>query len=49
LRAWRAFEKLRGYERPEAWLFRVATNLALNERRRRERWSAFLAERSRME
>ena len=33
LRAWRAFEKLRGYERPEAWLFRVATNLALNERR----------------
>jgi RNA polymerase sigma factor (sigma-70 family) len=34
LRAWRQFEKLRGYERPEAWLFRVATNLALNERRR---------------
>ncbi len=33
LRAWRQFEKLRGYERPEAWLFRVATNLALNERR----------------
>lgn len=32
-RAWRQFEKLRGYERPEAWLFRVATNLALNERR----------------
>ncbi len=33
LRAWRQFEKLRGYERPEAWLFHVATNLALNERR----------------
>lgn len=32
-RAWRQFDKLRGYERPEAWLFRVATNLALNERR----------------
>lgn len=32
-RAWRAFEKLHSYERPEAWLFRVATNLALNERR----------------
>jgi RNA polymerase sigma-70 factor (ECF subfamily) len=31
--AWRHFEKLRGYDRPEAWLFRVATNLALNERR----------------
>jgi RNA polymerase sigma-70 factor (ECF subfamily) len=32
-RAWRQFDKLRGYERPAAWLFRVATNLALNERR----------------
>src|SRR6185437_15441434 len=32
-RAWREFEKLQRYERPEAWLFRVATNLALNERR----------------
>lgn len=32
-RAWRQFEKLQRYERPEAWLFRVATNLALNERR----------------
>lgn len=32
-RAWRTYDKLRGYERPEAWLFRVATNLALNERR----------------
>lgn len=33
-RAWRQFEQLRSYERPDAWLFRVATNLALNERRR---------------
>lgn len=33
LRAWRQFEKLRGYERPAAWLFHVATNLAFNERR----------------
>ena len=29
VRAWRHFGKLRGYERPRAWLFRVATNLAL--------------------
>lgn len=29
VRAWRHFAKLRGYERPSAWLFRVATNLAL--------------------
>ncbi|HEX9035654.1 MAG TPA: RNA polymerase sigma factor [Ktedonobacterales bacterium] len=33
LRAWDQFAKLRGYERPSAWLFRIATNLALNERR----------------
>lgn len=32
-RAWRHFARLGGYERPQAWLFRVATNLALNERR----------------
>lgn len=29
VRAWRRFAKLRGYERPRGWLFRVATNLAL--------------------
>ena len=29
VRAWRHFGKLREYERPRAWLFRVATNLAL--------------------
>lgn len=30
VRAWRHFSKLRGYERPRGWLFRVATNLALS-------------------
>ncbi len=29
VRAWRHFGKLRAYERPRAWLYRVATNLAL--------------------
>lgn len=29
VRAWRHFGKLRTYDRPRAWLFRVATNLAL--------------------
>jgi RNA polymerase sigma-70 factor (ECF subfamily) len=33
-RAWSHFEELHGYERPEAWLFRVATNLAISELRR---------------
>jgi RNA polymerase sigma-70 factor (ECF subfamily) len=31
VRAWRHFAKLRGYDRPSAWLFRVATNLALTD------------------
>jgi RNA polymerase sigma-70 factor, ECF subfamily len=35
-RAWGHFEQLRAYERPEAWLFRVATNLAISQLRRRE-------------
>jgi RNA polymerase sigma-70 factor (ECF subfamily) len=35
IRAWRHFDRVRGYERPLAWLYRVATNLALNERRDR--------------
>lgn len=34
-RAWRQYESLRGYERPEAWLYRVATNLAISQLRRR--------------
>jgi RNA polymerase sigma-70 factor (ECF subfamily) len=36
LRAWRRFERIRLYDRPEAWLLRVATNLALNHLRRRK-------------
>lgn len=35
LRAWQHFDKIGGYTEPEGWLFRVATNLALNERRHR--------------
>lgn len=35
LRAWRHFAKVRGYERPGGWLFRVATHLALNHLRGR--------------
>ena len=34
LRAWHSFAKVRGYENQAAWLLRVATNLALNSRRR---------------
>ena len=32
VRAWQQFEKISRYEQPRAWLFRVATNLALNHR-----------------
>jgi RNA polymerase sigma-70 factor (ECF subfamily) len=35
-RAWRHFETVRGYDRPQAWLFRVATNLVLDTFRRRQ-------------
>jgi RNA polymerase sigma-70 factor (ECF subfamily) len=35
-RAWQRFETIRGYDRPQAWLFRVATNLALDVIRRRQ-------------
>lgn len=35
LRAWRQFAKIREYERPGGWLFRVATHLALNHLRGR--------------
>lgn len=35
IRAWRHFAQVRDYDRPLAWLYRVATNLALNERRGR--------------
>jgi RNA polymerase sigma-70 factor (ECF subfamily) len=33
IRAWRSFGSLSGYDRPLAWLYRVATNLAFNYRR----------------
>ncbi|HEV2458831.1 MAG TPA: RNA polymerase sigma factor [Ktedonobacterales bacterium] len=35
LRAWQRFDRVRRYEQPRAWLFRVATNLASNHRRNR--------------
>lgn len=35
LRAWQRFDRIRAYERPGGWLFRVATNLALQHLRRR--------------
>jgi len=35
LRAWQRFETIRRYDQPRAWLFRVATNLALTHARRR--------------
>jgi RNA polymerase sigma-70 factor (ECF subfamily) len=34
-RAWRHFAEVSAYERPAAWLFRVATNLAISHLRRR--------------
>ena len=35
LRAWQHFARIRTYEQPAGWLFRVATNLALNHLRQR--------------
>lgn len=35
-RAWQRFDVIRDYDRPQAWLFRVATNLALDVLRRRQ-------------
>lgn len=34
-RAWTHFTEVRAYERPEAWLYRVATNLAISQLRQR--------------
>lgn len=34
-RAWMHFEDITGYARPEAWLYRVATNLAMSHLRKR--------------
>ncbi|HEY7022210.1 MAG TPA: RNA polymerase sigma factor [Ktedonobacterales bacterium] len=36
LRAWQRFGAIRAYDRPDAWLFRVATNLALQLARRKK-------------
>jgi RNA polymerase sigma-70 factor, ECF subfamily len=36
LRAWRHFDTIRVYDKPAAWLIRVATNLALQHLRRRK-------------
>lgn len=36
LRAWQRFDRIREYERPGGWLFRVATNLALQHLRRNQ-------------
>ncbi|MFI5272071.1 MAG: RNA polymerase sigma factor, partial [Ktedonobacterales bacterium] len=35
LRAWQRFDIISRYEQPRAWLFRVATNLAINHQRHR--------------
>ncbi|HEX3270871.1 MAG TPA: RNA polymerase sigma factor, partial [Ktedonobacterales bacterium] len=35
-RAWIHFAKIQHYDRPHAWLYRVATNLALGALRRRQ-------------
>ncbi|MGZ3600761.1 MAG: RNA polymerase sigma factor, partial [Ktedonobacterales bacterium] len=34
-RAWKRFAEVRTYDRPDAWLYRVATNLAISYLRRR--------------
>lgn len=38
-RAWQHFDELRCYDRPEAWLYRVATNLAISHLRRKRAFS----------
>jgi hypothetical protein len=36
LRAWQRYDAIRAYDRPDAWLFRVATNLAMQLTRRKK-------------
>jgi RNA polymerase sigma-70 factor (ECF subfamily) len=43
LRAWQHIGKIESYAQPEGWLFRVATNLALNDRRHRATVGAHLS------
>lgn len=45
VRAWRHFDALQAYDRPEAWLYRVATNLTISHLRRKRplSFSALLA------
>ncbi len=38
-RAWQHFDAVGHYERPEAWLYRVATNLAISHLRRKRAFS----------
>jgi RNA polymerase sigma-70 factor (ECF subfamily) len=44
LRAWQQFGTVSTYERPGAWLFRVATNLAINHQRRHAKSNGRLLE-----
>jgi RNA polymerase sigma-70 factor (ECF subfamily) len=37
LRAWQRFDTIASYENPLGWLFRVATNLAIDEQRARQK------------
>jgi RNA polymerase sigma-70 factor, ECF subfamily len=37
VRAWQRFDALKSYEQPRAWLYKVATNLALTHLKRRSR------------
>ena len=41
LRAWRQYSTISAYDSPRAWLFRVATNLALNHMRASARRTTF--------
>jgi RNA polymerase sigma-70 factor (ECF subfamily) len=43
LRAWQHVAKVSAYDQPRAWLFRIATNLALNYRRGRLARAGFAA------
>jgi RNA polymerase sigma factor (sigma-70 family) len=44
LRAWQHFDSIRRYDQPRAWLFRVATNLALTHLQRQPASTGGIAE-----